>query len=309
MRASPWLAALFFLGFLGLGYLYLERDAEGARLAVDWDVFRQSADKRLAALHRQLDDAKAAQEEGEKKLAEAAKAPAAPAKPAASGRTVIHISDMERDHPELAAILAHDARRNVIRNYANVFPLLNLSPDSLAKLKDLLVQQDQGNQAAVQAAEAQGLERGTPEWRAAIQQSAQGLQQQITDVLQSNGGSMNFLQLQAMMSMANTVQYNYGPDEAVAGAPLADNQAEALIQAMSSANYAGKDLSQRPEGYNNRASPDDLTPHESLILNTASSSLSQAQLQVIKTDMLQSAQQSAIMRQYMGNGPVRIENP
>ncbi len=64
----------------------------------------------------------------------------------------------------------------------------------------------------------------------------------------------------------------------------------------------GKDTSTRPANYNDVDPSTGLTPHNSRILAEAAAVLSPAQIQVLKTDQIEGAQQAAVMRQYMAGG-------
>lgn len=304
-RVSPWLAGILFAAFLGLGYLYFYRAAQMALKTADWEAGRKEGDKRLASLKQQLDAAQAAEGEAAKHLADAAKAPA-PAKQAPQERKTLHIADMVRDHPELAAIRERDARRNMLRWYGPALDTLNLPPETLAKLKDLLVQQMAASGDATAAARAQGLKPGTPEWRQAVQQSTLDIQQQITATLQT-AVPMNWAQLQARVGFTDQVQSNFGPELILAGAPLSPAQSQALVQAMADATYAGRDTSGRPANYNVRDPSTGLTPHDLQILNNAAGALTPEQLQAIKTGHQEAAVQAAVYKEYGTQGqPVQF---
>ncbi len=195
-------------------------------------------------------------------------------------------------------------RRNVERMYGDTLATLNLPADQLAKLKGLLAEKQMSSIDAIQAAEAAGIERGTPEWQDAIKQAAQDTEQQISAIMGPNADN-TLAQLQMKVSFQNQVQNNYAADFANAGAPLSPDQSHALVQALSDANYAGKDTTNRPANYNEVDPTTGLTPHDSRIVEAAAQSLSPAQIQVLKTDQMENAQLSALMRQYnKGNGPV-----
>ncbi len=155
-----------------------------------------------------------------------------------NGKT-IRIGDILKEHPEYAALYAKQIRRNVLRMYGGDFTSLNLPPDQLSKLKDLLVERQMSGIDAQEAAEDAGLQRGSPEWQEAVKQSYQEVQQQITALLGPNGNSL-LLQLQARAAMQNQVQYTYAPDFMDAGVPLSAAQASGLVQAMADTNYAGQ---------------------------------------------------------------------
>jgi hypothetical protein len=301
-RASPWLAAVFFAAFVGLGYFYLYREARMALQAADAEAGRQAREARLASLRQQLKAAQADQARAAQRLAEAAKAP--PAAPAARPPPVVlHLSDLVRDHPELGPIRQREARRNMIRQYGAVLASLNLPPETLARLKDLLVHQMMASDDAGAAAMAQGLERGTPAWRVALQQATADLQDQITATLQT-ATTLNWAQLQARVAFNNQVQYTYAPEMSLSGAPLTAAQSQGLLQAIADANYAGKDLSTRPANYNERDPATGLTPHDVQIQNNAAASLTPEQIQILETQQIQAAEEAAIYREYGGQNQI-----
>ncbi len=296
-RFSPWLAALSVIGCLGLGGLYLRREAAFAKEEAGWDAGRKQGEQRLAALR---DEGAAARKSAEAaRQAKPSPVRAAPAGPHIDPDTVIlHLSDLVREHPELAEMRRRDFRNAMMRNFGPVIAGLNLPPAVAARLKDLLTELQSANEDAANAASAAGLQRGSPEWRDAVRAAGLRLQQEITDTLQPSTG-LNFQQLQARIGFVNQVQNDHGPALAAAGVPLTAEQSQGLVQAMADANYAGKDLSTRPANYNERDASG-LTPHEQRILAGAAASLAPAQLDAVRTSLLEAGRMQTVLKQYAG---------
>ncbi len=188
-------------------------------------------------------------------------------------------------------------RRNVDRIYGSTLATLNLPPDQLSQLKNALAERQMSNVDAEAAAEAAGVERGSPEWQAAMKQASQEVEQQITAVLGANADN-TLLQLQTRNAIQNSIDTNYGPDFADAGAALSPDQSHGLLQAMADANYSGKDMSTRPQKYNDVDPATGLSLHDNRIIDAAAQVLSPAQVQVLKTDQAETEKFSTIMKEY-----------
>ena len=166
-RAHPWLTAVLALGFLALGCLVLRQKTRIVQLGLNRSDSDLAIRNEAAALQRRLVAAKDARARAEKQIAQlkqsgAASAGATAPAPDPSMRT-IHMSDILKDHPEYAAIMAAQARRGIIlpaiRTGARRLNLL--PPEQLAKLKDLLVERNLSETDAQQAARAAGLTDGS----------------------------------------------------------------------------------------------------------------------------------------------------
>jgi hypothetical protein len=304
-RAIPWLAAILFIGCLALGTFARRQRAEIARSDAARKASENEARTRIADLESQVGALKADKIQADKQIALLTQGVSSPGDPQGdhpqAGAKVVHISDIIKDHPEYAAIYERQMRRNVDRMYGNGLNALNLTPDQLSQLKNLLTERQMGNIDAQQAAEASGLVQGSPAWQAAMTQASQDVEGQIAALLGSNGDAL-LEQLRARMSIQNQVQNSYSPDFADAGLSLTADQENGLIQAMADANYSGKDTSTRPANYNIPDPTSWLSPHDDRIINNASQLLSPAQIQLLSTDQMENEQMSAIMKQYSSGG-------
>jgi hypothetical protein len=304
-RALPWLTAVFFISTVVLGYMVVREKMMITQVSLDWGTADKDSQKRIADLQHRLAAAKEAEVLAAKQAAQAARAASASSGSGGGssngGARIVHIGDILKDHPEYSALYAKQIRRNVDRMYGNGLSTLNLPPEQLAQLKDLLVEREMSNIDAQGAAQAEGLVRGSPEWQDAMKQASQDTEAQITAILGSNADS-TLIQLQTRAGFQTQVDFNLASDYADAGAPLTPDQSNGLVQAMADANYAGKDTSTRPANYNVVDPATGLSPHDDRIINGAAQVLNPTQLQVLKTDQIQGEQQRAIMQEYNAGG-------
>jgi len=296
---------VLFLGCVALGYFVRQQKTEITLASVQRAASEKETQARIVELQQQVAAAKAARAVAEKQAAQAAPVatplPRSDTAGAKGGFNVIHISDILKEHPEYAALYAKQERRNIDRIYGDGLGTLILAPDQLSKLKDLLVERQMSNMDAQREAETAGLQRDSPAWMEAMKQASQDTQQQIAAIMGTNADG-TLAQLQTRVRIQGEVEYTYRPDFSDAGVPLNPAQSSGLVQAMADANYTGKDMSTRPEGYNETDPTTGLTPHDNRILDSASRVLSPAQLQILKTDLIEVKQVGAIMQQYRAKG-------
>jgi hypothetical protein len=299
-RLYPWLAAIFFIGCVVLGYEALRERGLLALTTVQRETDAREEKRRLADLQNRLVALQQAQIQAAKQASSAAPGPTAASAGGGTPNFVkIHVSDIIKDHPEYAALYAKDMRRNVIRQYGEALNTIGLTPEQIAKMKDLLVERTMTSMDAEQAAEAAGLDRGSQAWKDAMRQASQGVEQEIAATLGSDSASL-MNRLQTSMSAHNGVQYNTAPDMTDAGVPLTPVQAEAVAQAAMDASWTNPNGgTQHPPNYNTPDPTTGRTPKEDRIATQASQVLSPAQLQVLMQDQLEADQRTAIMKQYM----------
>ena len=323
-----WLSVVLFFGCVTLGYVAAHQKIEIVRTtklitsaqgelarakseAKQADSRREAAEKeaqqQILILQRQLTTAKEAETQAEKQAsaAEAERASSSSAESGGadkSGSNVVHLSDIMKDHPEYAALYAKQIRRQIDRMYGDTLNTLNLPPQQLSQLKDLLVERQMSFMDAMRLTGAAGLKQGSPEWQEAIKQASQDVDQQISAILGDSGNS-KLMQMQARAGIQSQITYTYAPDFADANIPLSAEQSRNLAQVMADANYAGRTP---PKGYNNVDPTTGLSPHDVQILTAAAGVLSPAQIEILRTDQIQSHQSAAILRQYYSKngGPV-----
>jgi hypothetical protein len=278
-RALPLLAAVFFLGCIALGVFSYRQQAEITKATLARNAAEREAQLRIADLQGEVGALRSAKAKADEQIAKLTLDSASSQKPGGGDRgpNFVHISDIIRDHPEYMAMYQKQIRRNVDRMYGNGLNTLNLAPDQLAQLKNLLVERQMGDMDAQQAAQAQGLEPGSPAYQAAIQQASQDVEHQIASILGPNGDNL-LAQLQMRTVIQNQFQNTYAPDFADAGMPLTPDRTNGLIQAMSDANYAGKDTSTHPPDYNVADPTTNLSPHDDRTINNANPVLSPTQI-------------------------------
>jgi len=309
-RVYPWLTAILFLAFLALGGLFLRQKTKILEIGLHRSDADRATRDQLTDLQHRLVAAKEARTKAEAQAAKLKQGGAgvagSPPETANDNVKTLHVSDIVKDHPEFAALWAAQQRRNVLRQYGPALAALNLPSDQLAKLKDLLVERSLSEQDAQQAAEAAGLKQGTAAWRAALQQAEAPVDQEMGALVGTDGAQFA-ARLQNQGSAQNQVQFTYGPDFDQAGASLNSDQAHVLALAIANASYVGLSTATRPANYN-QVDPDTmLTPHDNRILDAASATLSPAQLQVLKADLIEPHQQAAIMQQYGGGANSQVK--
>jgi hypothetical protein len=298
-RLTSWLAAIFFLGCLILGTLVLRQRTQFMQFTVERGLAEKEEKRRLGELQHLLGVEKAAEAQAVRQAAQLAQTSAWAARVKAPPQvTTIHLGDIIRDHPEFAALMAKETRRNVIRQYGDALNALGLPPDQAARLKELLVERSISASDAQQAAAAAGLEPGSPEFQEATQQAMQGVQVEINTLLGSDAASI-MARLQTSVGARNGVLSTYAPDLADAGMPLTPVQTDALAQAAMDASYTNpKDGSLHPPDYNTPDPTTGRTPKEDRVANQVAAVLTPAQLQVFKQTQQEADQRQIIMRQY-----------
>jgi hypothetical protein len=307
-RAIPWLAGVLSLGCLTLAYRSAQEKAEVVRNAQAGAQAAREAQKRIADLEQQLSALKGAKAEADRQISQLATGSPSQktqAEHAGTGPRFVHISDIIREHPEYEALYEKRIRRNIDRMYGNGLNSLNLTPDQLSQLKNLLAERQMADNDAGQAAEAAGLQPGSAAWHAAMTQASADVEHQLSSILGSNADAL-LAQLQMKASIQMQVQNTYAPDFADAGIALTPEEANGLAQAMADANYTGKDTSTRPPNYNVPDPTTNLSLHDNRIIANAAPILTPAQIQLLTTDQAENEQLSAIEKQYYSGGNVII---
>jgi hypothetical protein len=214
------------------------------------------------------------------------------------------ISDIERDHPEFEMLRQKQARRYMLAQFGKVMASLNLPPDKLARLKDLLTEKSMSQSDAMAAARSAGLQPGMPDFDRAITASVAEIDQQIAAMI-GPGGQAAFRESQLVAQTAAVVAREFQPDFMDAGVPLTPEQSSSLSQLLtdngSRAYYASQNVSRTvdPTTW--------LSPANSLMLAQAANILSPSQLAVFESHMTEENQRTAIMNQYTPKqGPVVI---
>jgi hypothetical protein len=313
-NGSAVLIAVLAVGCVGLGCLLWQQRMEVNQLRATAAANATAAHAEMAKLQQAKRAAEIAQEAAERRAkaierAASTSANASSATPSAATAarpqdTVSRIVEYLKDHPEDEALFARVARHNVDRRFPGL-ETLNLPREQLLKLKDLLANRDMDQLDAQVAAAAQGLDRGTPAWRDAIMKASAETNAGVQEILGPNANGV-LAQLQVRLTFQNQVQYNLGPDFADAGAPISPEQSAALVNALADANYTGKDMSQRPADYNDTNPATGLTPHDLRILEGAAKILQPAQVEILKSNLIDVHKIQAIAGQGNSIVPVNL---
>jgi len=285
-----------------LGYIVLRQKAELASAQIDAHALKAE----LGAAKEALAKANKQRSAGQRGAAGAG-ATRAPSRPA---RGPAQMSDIFKDHPEFVKLYNEFTRRQLGTIYGGGLNSLNLSPQQLNRLKDLLTERQMSVVDAAQAAASEGLRAGSAEWQQAINQASLTDDQEIKDILGPNAdATLDDLKSNAGRAQAQPVmEYqvnNLAPQFADAGIPLTTDQSAGLTQALLNAYYwQGRDLSDRPVDYNEVDPSTGLTPHETRNLNNAAQVLTADQLNLLQNYYIQMEQVQAMERQYrMPIGP------
>ena len=142
--------------------------------------------------------------------------------------------------PEARRLLAIQNRGWIDTQYAAVFKALNLTPDQLAKYKDLLAERNNSFQDAYQLAKDQGIDPATdPKGYSMLMQ---GIMTDMTNQMKAAIGDDNYQKAQQLQSMngerATAAQLQQSLS--FTQTPLTDDQANQLAQLMQ-ANRAPRD--------------------------------------------------------------------
>jgi len=123
--------------------------------------------------------------------------------------------------------------RQVNRQYGDLKGL-NLPPEQLDKLRNLLAEKLQAPQDAREAALQAGIEANSPEMRKAVQEASSGVDSEIKALVGPDQyTAVNNLQMQA--GFRTNIQFQISPDMNAAGLPLSTDQINALAQAQQDA--------------------------------------------------------------------------
>ena len=214
------------------------------------------------------------------------------------GVKVIHMKDVLRDHPEMAALQQKEMRRSVIRTYGRAIAALNLTSDKAAQLKELLVEKAVTSSDAMDAATQAGLQPTSGDTYKAISQATKDLDQAINSLI---GVDAN----EKLEALKGTTFYNSGNsvDESAldmedAGVPLSAEQAQALAQILHNVSTPATNPDSGAPGFSDADPTTWLSPLDQQLFAKAASVLTPNQLQILKTSRSESNQQEAIINQY-----------
>ncbi len=155
--------------------------------------------------------------------------------------------------PEFARALAAQQKSALDARYADLFRRLNLPPEMIDRLKDLLLERQSANADVMAAAREQGL--GGPEDRAALRLLVEQAQAETDAAIRATLGEAGYAEYQfynqsqpqrAVVSQLET-KLSYG------GAPLAQSQSDQLVRIL--AESASARGAQGGGGFGGRGGP------------------------------------------------------
>ena len=215
-----------------------------------------------------------------------------------TGANMIHMKDLLRDHPEMAALQQRELRRSIVREYGRAIAALNLSPDKAAQLKELLVEKAVTSSDAVDAATKAGLQPSSGDTYKAISQATRDLDQAINTLIGADADDK-------LEALKGTNFYGNGNeiDESAldmedAGVPLSAEQAQALAQFLHDLSSPAKNPDSGAPGFKNADPITWQSPLDQQLFAKASTVLTPSQLQILKTSRSESNQREAIINQY-----------
>ncbi|HVW22648.1 MAG TPA: hypothetical protein VHC86_15640 [Opitutaceae bacterium] len=210
------------------------------------------------------------------------------------------------NNPEFQKLQSIQLKAQLDQRYAALFKTLNLSPEQLDQFKTLLVQRQQAQQDAMQAAFQQGLNprQDRQAFEQAIADAQTSVDQQIQSLL-GDSGYPQYQQYQQTMPERNTVS-QVQQALSYSGAPLSDDQANQLVALLAQnqpsnqnggggRGFGGGGFGGPGGAFGGGGPPAQITPQ---VLTLAQSVLSGPQLQALQqVQQQQQAQQQ--MRQLM----------
>lgn len=222
--------------------------------------------------------------------------------------TVIHMKDVLRDHPEMAALQRKELRRGVVREYARAITALNLPPDQATQLKNLLVEKAMTSADAMELATQAGLQPNSAEVGKAVAQATKDLDQSINSLIGSEANEkLEALKATTFFGSTNAVD-EIAVDMEDEGVSLTADQSLALSQYLRDLSNPAKNPEAGTPGFNAVDPATWQTPKDQQFFAKAANILTPTQLQILKNSRSDSNQRDAIFKQYRGsgNGPVMI---
>jgi hypothetical protein len=162
-----------------------------------------------------------------------ADAPAAPGRPNAALGDLASGLLSRMDDPEVRRLMTIEQKAAIGRRYAAFFHSLNLPPDQLEHLKDLLLEKQNAPMDVVMAASQQGI--NPMENPAEFKQMVEASQAEADAKIQADLGDANYAQFQAYQKtqaqrgVVNQLQ----SDLSYSDAPLTGPQADQMVQILS----------------------------------------------------------------------------
>jgi hypothetical protein len=234
---------------------------------------------------------------GGAKAASNAVGPKTAANSGASGLAVIHMKDLLRDHPEMAALQRKELRRSVIREYSSAIAALNLPSDQAAQLKRLLIEKAMSSADAMEAATQAGLQPNSSETYRAISQATKDLDQSISSLIGSEANE----RLEALKSTtfhSGSVIEPVALDMEDAGVALSADQSQALALYLHDLSDPTKNPDASTPGFKEADPSTWQSPMDQQFYAKAAAILTPSQLQILESSQSEDNQRNAILNQY-----------
>lgn len=302
-RPVSMLLALLVLACAVLGYQYVQQKAEVTRLRGEVEAARAAGGQQVEKLRQELAKAQVSDSQVQLQARAATPAPAHPVVPFTippagppAVQSARNPTDDMKKVPAMADLLRKQERRTLFSRYGEVFAAMNLPPDQLAKLKNLVLDQQEAPTDARDAALRAGIQDGTPEMAKAQAQAASQVAKEVQALLGADGYAQ-FQQLAQESTMKRIIEGQVGLDLADAGAPLSAEQLTTLSKI-----YAGvQDPQNNPEFVAMMRQPPDLqtglTALDQAIIERAAPFLSAPQLKILRQSLVDQRQQQLLTRQ------------
>jgi hypothetical protein len=291
-QAAPWIVACAACAWLVV-VLHNERrqTVELARIRSELSASNLNASREIVHMQQELAEARTQLVASRRELA----GRRAAAKKAADPST-IDLNSMRND-PAYAGVWREWYLRTIQLNYGDALAALHLPPAKLTKLQDLLVDKQEANLDAYEAAKAAHLSD------ADVMEAASKAVAEVDDQIKEMLGADVFTDFQQNCDadiMEGTVDRSIGADLGINGVPLTHDQLLALSRVFSEANNPTSNPGiKSPTAF--VADPvTGLSSRDQWLLDQASSVLSPEQLQTMKQSLLLNEKMNQFSRQLSG---------
>jgi RNA polymerase sigma factor (sigma-70 family) len=229
-----------------------------------------------------------------------------PPKPAANSSfgsqdvVVLHLKDVIRQHPEMAALQRRQKRESLLVQYSAGLQQLHLSRADENKLKDLLMERAASMEDAEEVAAESGAKQDSPEMHKAVSDAAAPLDQAVkaligtaaADKLETLRGTIGFSQTATSIVAINLLD---------AQQPLTTEQSAALEEAYYESRSSGLNPETKDPAYNRPDPKSWLSQADTNFLNKAAGILAPDQIETAKAALADHNHFTNIIDQYNKN--------
>jgi hypothetical protein len=238
-----------------------------------------AADRRVVEFGHRAAAAESARATAEAKLTTAGSSPAGAS--AADSRKQVHLRDLVRDHPELEAARMIILRRDALRNLGDRLARLNLPPDKLAQLENLLVERTLAASDAATAAHDAGLVEGTAEYYKATANAQKDVETEI-DALIGKDQERQLIGGASYKYQVDTLEASL----AESGAALTPDQQYTLSNLMDGVNRAGAPRGVAAQDYFQADPSSGLSGKDKALLDKAADQFSPEQVEALRNAII-----------------------